>query len=408
MGHCSELNSKISPLLLFCTAIACVGASMSIGGYGIYVPLLAVLINIYLWNIVKKHNQKLDTNLIQLYIAYVFIFVLCTFFNGDGNVGRNSLITNYAVCIFIFLILGQTVKSWQAIDQIIGVFIFILIFNCLITIAQYYNYAIGWSLWFFINGTDAKFAEIAENISGSQIIGESFVFCPGIFSSQVLNGYFVSSLGVFGLLGSLNKTKAISRILYLTVTALTFFSLFIIQQRMAFILFLIIAGIIYYKRFPLLTIIVGVFIAIMYSIYGLELNETTIGRFSDLNDDTRDTLYTQGWEYVLAHLWTGGRLAFSEQMNLSVHNIFLNAFMYGGLFGGILIIIIYFKMCLGCLRLIFKNYVNNINPSSALAYSLLIYNLISLTHNNSLLTGDPIIWVLYALMMQTYNIKDER
>ena len=146
----------------------------------------------------------------------------------------------------------------------------------------------------------------------------------------------------------------------------------------------------------------------MYSIYGLELSETTVGRFSDLNDDTRDTLYTQGWEYVLAHLWTGGRLAFSEQMNLSVHNIFLNAFMYGGLFGGILIIIIYFKMCLGCLRLIFKNYVNNINPSSALAYSLLIYNLISLTHNNSLLTGDPIIWVLYALMMQTYNIKDER
>ncbi len=408
MGQYCEMNCKISPLLLFCTAVACVGASMSIGGYGIYVPLLVILMIIYLWNNIKAVNQNLSIFLIQLYTAYVFVFVVCSFFNGDGNEGRNSLIINYAVCIFIFLILGQSVRSWRAIDQIIGVLIFILIFDCLITIAQYYNLTIGWSLWFFINGTDSKFAEIAENISASQVIGQSFIFCPGIFSSQVLNGYIVSSLGALALFRSLNNSNVLIRISYLAVVALTFFSLFIIQQRMAFALFLIVAVTMYYKQFPRLTIVVGILMATMFVIYGLELSETTVGRLSDFNDETRDTLYTKGLEYVLTHILTGGRLAFSEQMNLSVHNIFLNAFMYGGILGGALIMIIYFKMCFRSFRLILKNYNNHINPASALAYSLLIYNLISLTHNNSLLTGDPIIWVLYALMMQTYNIKDER
>lgn len=79
--------------------------------------------------------------------------------------------------------------------------------------------------------------------------------------------------------------------------------------------------------------------------------------------------------------------------------------MYGGVFGAAIIITIYMRMCVSSIKPILKSLKNGITESVAFAYALLIYNIISLTHNNSLLTGDPIIWVLYGLMLLSLKFE---
>ena len=229
---------------------------------------------------------------------------------------------------------------------------------------------------------------------------------PGIFPSAVLNGYIVATLSVFGIYKYYVSRKRFEIIKSILIIGVLLYSAVIIQQRMAFLLVMLSYAAIIYTRNKILTVLLILVALASYLFYGdLNINEQQIGRLAKLSDGSREQLYTEGYNYVLNHLLFGGRVGFAEANRLSVHNVFLNAFMYGGLFGGILIIVIYMRMCYRCFVKIIGSFKGKLNQSVILAYALLIYNLISLTHNNSLLTGDPIIWVLYALMLISAKLE---
>lgn len=403
-------SSDLSYLLLFVIALICIGGSMSIGNYGVYLPIFLLVSIMFLWNLIKKRKNYLPTTLISIYAFYVLIFWVCTLFNGDDDLQRVSLTINYAISIIIYVLLSQQVKTVKSINQIINLLIFILFVNCIITLAQYYNVTASWGIWYLLNDVETiKQSQLIEKMAtGSQEVGQGYLFCPGIFPTQVYNGYIVSSLGIFTLYKSIRSAKLLPRIYYYMVLAIVVYSLFVIQQRAAFILFIGACSVVFYSRYKLLTILLLISFILVFCFSNYEVSEDKIGRFANMEDETRERLYATGIDYILNHMVFGGRKNYVNINNLSVHNIFLNAFLYGGILGAILIIAIYCKMIFSSVKIILKNIYQQITPTTAFAYALLIYNLISLTHNNSLLTGDPLIWILYALMLisvKRYNVS---
>ena len=400
-----KLNSYL-PIIY--VAVSAFGVSMSIAGYGVFLPLLMLIFLQYVIDRNQKRSEILETTDTKLYFAYIIIFVICSIFNGDGNFGRNSLLVNYFLSVLIYLVISMDIKSTEQINKICNTLLILLILNCVVTLLQYVNNPIGWSVWFYFNDaqTVRQVASIENMDAGTQMIGRGNLFYPGIFPSQVYNGYIVGSLATIALYKFRDAAKMGYIIIYGLVLLLIAYSLIVIQQRMAFFLFIIVlAAVLYYKSKPLTVVMVGI-IFVAYLLNGINVGEEQLGRLVDLDDKNRYILYSEGLEYVISHLWVGGRSEFMAAHSLSVHNVILNAFMYGGFFGAILIMIIYMRMCMKSLKIIIASFMgHSTGKTSMFAYALLIYNIISLTHNNSLLTGDPIIWVLYGLMLLSLKFE---
>lgn len=401
-------NFIIPPLLI---AFASFGASMSIGKYGIFVPLMVVLILFVTYDTTThKHPHINSCKDVKLYACYIVVFWLCSMCNGDGDFGRNSLTVSYIISILIFYYLSFNINTARKLQIITNVIITILFFNCLITIAQYHNNALGWGTWYIFNDAETvSQAQLVEKLNGSkaQMIGSDHAFCPGIFPSQVLNGYILASLGIIALFEALKSQRFVYRVVHSVIVASVLYALFVAQQRMAFFLFMIACVCINFTKYKYQTIIFAAIAATYFLTSEIDLSEDTIGRFANVEDKTREKLYETGINYIADHWLYGGRKAYLLINDLSIHNVFLNSFLYGGVMGAILICIIYVRMCIRCLKIILRNFSHPICPTVAFAYALLIYNLISLTHNNSLLTGDPIIWVLYALMLISSQFNNE-
>ena len=397
--------NKVLPIVY--VAIASFGVTISISGYGLFVLLLLVLVMQTILDLAKRQTCQIQIFDIRLYIVYIVLFYLCSFFNGDGDFGRNSLLISYLVCVLIYFTISKGIKRQCEINSILNVFLVLLMADCIITILQYNNSPLGWSIWYFFNdATTVKQAGMIEGMeTGSQVLGKNYLFCPGIFPSQVYNGYIVGSLSVIALYKLYRARTWYCKVFCALLVLVIIYSMVVIQQRMAFFLFIIAFATILYAKDRIFTISVVISLLIVYFLIGLEFGEEQLGRLVDMEDKNRQHLYSEGFDYIFSHLWVGGRQEFRAINRLSVHNVFLNAFMYGGIFGAAMIITIYMRMCASSIKLIIKGIKGKIKESVIFAYALLIYNIISLTHNNSLLTGDPIIWVLYGLMLLSLKFE---
>lgn len=408
MKYIQKIKDSL-PILFI--ALVSFGMTVSIGGYGLLVLLFFLLLLKSVNDLSGYKSQKLQVIDISTYFVYIIIFLVCTFFNGDGNLGRNSLLINYFVCILIYIVISKDIRSRIEIDKIATVLLILMISDCVITILQYNNNSLGWSVWYFFNDaqTIKQATMIAKLDTGSQILGKDYLFCPGIFPSVVYNGYIVGSLSPIALYKFYKAQTLTKKIISVLSVLLIVCSLIVIQQRMAFFLFVLAFVAMMFTRNKRQTILIAIGLLIVYLIYSFDIGAEQFGRLVDIEDKNREHLYANGFDYIFSHLWAGGRKEFIELNRLSVHNIFLNAFMYGGILGAALIITIYVRMCATSIKIILKSLKNRITESVAFAYALLIYNIISLTHNNSLLTGDPIIWVFYGLMLLSLKFeKNER
>lgn len=404
----NDIMSFIS-LILF-IIVGTIGGSYSIGQYGIFVILLLLLVYRTFYYYRKHFTIELSLIDIKLYSIYIIVFYICTLFNGDNDFGRNSLIINYLICILIYIIIGYEIPSKTKIKYIIYCLIGIALVDALISIAQFHNWAFAWGIWYAFNDAQTvKQAILIESMGNiDQAISFRNTFCPGIFPSSVYNGYIISALGFMSILNYNNAHNLKSKIINSIIVVIICYALFIVQQRMAFYVFMAASCFYFYSKNKTLFAIILVAGIWYFITYGLDFDTDSIGRLAETQDKSREHLYNVAIEYVKNHLWVGGRKDFITISRLSAHNIILNAFMYGGVIGALFIIIIYYRMCVICV----KQIINSINYEVsfsilAFAYSLLIYNLISLTHNNSLLTGEPIIWILYALLLVSIKYEKE-
>lgn len=351
---------------------------------------------------------------IKLYFLYVIVLFYVSLFNGDmanSSNGFVSLFMNYVGCFLIYFSIDYYIKDRKQIFFIVKILIFLISINALASHMQFINNPIGWGIWKIFNNGELNFVElVTEYVDKNDVdtnLGLSF--SAGIFPSPVTNGYYFAALGLLPLYYVANTIYSFRVRLFNLFLFMSFFiSLFEIQQRSAFFLFiiafLVVLIIMNMRRW---IYIGGILFCVLFVWLGID--DLDWGRIGELDLGGRSSLYSTGWHFVESHWFLGGRFTFLQMSDKSVHNLILNGIIYSGIIGLIIILIIFVRMLIKAVKIIIDS-KRTITMSiyTILAISLLVYNFMSFTHNTSLITGDLVIWFLYALMLKSYIIYTEK
>lgn len=377
-----------------------------LGGFTVSTIAFPIMLCHLMLNYNRVHEPNIRSTC-RWYLIYMIWFLFAGLVNGDfvKMSGSISLVINYLNCILVGMLISFLINKTKIFGNIIHLLVCVLVFNIVITILQFFNYEVGWSIWTALNPNINEIIEesmIQATQDSEQILG--FNFCPGLFQSAVSNGYFMASFGLLPLFLASKKGFPLKRILMYSMYLLSLVTLLIIQQRAAFYMFLILSVIILLATrksqkgfiFILFCVIISFSIAGEITLDLGRINETS------LKEDSRYDLFSDALNYISSNLMFGGRADFLAHAGKSAHNFILNALVYSGLIGTIILILIAGKMILQSIRSIVSD---NVSKSYSLffACALISYISISLFHNESLATGTPVLFILYGLLIVSEN-----
>lgn len=342
------------------------------------------------------------SNFIKLYGLYLIIAAFSSFLDYNFDNFFRDLVSQHFVamsCLGAFVVYYSKVGSFKSV---IFAFVVCGLLNSAVCWLQYIGNPIGYVIGsLFISESDlqaSRHMELLIEGNGSYLLG--------MRGDAVHNGYFMMIMPF--LLTYLYKMENVSRwlflkrILYIIILLQLFLVLFLIQERSC-ILFSGIVYILYLRnnfkylnssaKVSLLFFIPIIFVLIF--VYLLPYIDTFLdnSRYVTGNDDLRLGIISNTFEFISNNFLLGGMSSFLRQYTIHPHCILLNAFVETGIFGFIITLMLYFEQ-------IFCAYnLTKISGASLVIYAFIAYTLNSLLHNDSIITGDAIVWVLWGMVL---------
>ena len=162
-------------------------------------------------------------------------------------------------------------------------------------------------------------------------------------------------------------------------------------------------------RTKIIAIIAIVAVLISGNLSNNVLSDDEMGRLAVSNlstdDDARGSIWANAETYILDNLMWGGVTTFkSLNHGYAAHNFIYNAFIYAGLLGGIVVILLFIRIVIRAIRPVL-NPRRSSNEVFFISLALLCYLAQGMVHNASLITGDLHIWTLFALTICAQRIN---
>ena len=385
--------------------------SFQVGPFTIRVYATIIMMVVLAVNYLKNRNQSLIAPVsrteVNIYIAFLIVMSICLFLNGEFSEYDflKKLLAYHLPCIVAFFAISSIINSYQAIKHTIIVLCAILVFDEIITILQANGNAAAWGIGISLSPLDniSEQADSHEDFRGFSVI-------PGLFGGVVKNAFYLASLAPLSLT-LLNKKKSkINLLIVIALQILSLYAIFITQQRAAFYIYalsLLIFMFISAVKTPVLMII-GIMVGLFASTIIVDYIQTLdLGRLTDSYDTGRSVIYKQAFEFIPEHFMLGGPASFLKIAGLPAHNMFIDGIISAGIIGLILLVIYTFKT----LKKVFLSIYRYINKKSsvltvALSLALLSSTLYGFTHNTSILTGEPVLFILWALLLKSLSIDE--
>ena len=388
--------------LIYISAIVLCG-SINIGPISIRVIATSLMI-VYLLITHKKKNRvsDIDNSYIKLYLLFSLLMGLALLINGEFvefDFIKKFLAYNL-VSIIAFIAVSRFITSTNKLNLLIITLLSIIFVDSIITILQYNGNSIGWAIGYLFSDIDKSVSKIGDRDS---LLGISVT--PGIFGDVVKNAFYLAAVTPLGLclINSRynTKLKAFAIIVILCSCVATFMT----QQRaavaMLILILLLSIYILFRKRTILLLsiLLVSVLLFLSYSDFSFDFD---IGRLGDRNDQNREKLASDAIDFIIAHPMWGGPASFLEQTKLPAHNLVLDAYIYSGLFGFIIMMVLFIKTT----RRSIVTIINGMRKKND--YMIIIFSAASvlccmgygLLHNTSFLSGEVIVFILLAIMLK--------
>lgn len=345
-----------------------------------------------------KINEK-ELKLLGGYYLWVLFIGL---FNGlYDNIGLTIAMGRFLPSMLIPIFFLKYVKSKNAFHKILITLIIILCINCFVSILQGINHPLGWKIPMLFqnkNAMDNTLSFMDENYENS--IGKSVV--SGLFSTPVINGYFIAAFGILFPIPIILKRNIKSVILSFIIFLLSIVALFFIQQRSAFYIYALLSTIIliilFFKQrnyiLMLITLIMIIVVVMLSNNISIEW-----GRLADISDAGRDELRYNFHVFFSDNLILGNRSKFIELYGLTPHNLIAETFLLGGIIG--LLIYLCFIIVLA-IDLIKSLKSSDILITLTMLSTIIIIG-ISLTHSIGYHTG--LTLGMYAFTFNTLSKK---
>lgn len=377
----------------------------------VYMTVLMILFLLLKFSYVLKQLPK---TYILLYVMFMLFVGVATAFNGDMTLGEylKVVLSTFLVSIVAYYATGYFINNSRKLYIIYWALILVLLFTSVITILQYIGIPIGWIVGEFFAQADQDVIDKIENVSDLQenLLGVSFA--RGVFNHPVKNAMFIASISVLPLGGLINaNNNVLIRTLYTAIYIIATVACFMTQQRSAFYILVAVSVAIVFcatRRKMLLLLVCGmIFWAELPIIYDY-ISSDAVGRLSVLNltDGTgRNVLWYNARNFIYENILFGGPVKFMQMNNgLPPHNFFYSAFIYGGLFGGIIIICLFIKIIVYLVSKMKSNLCKS-NYTGILSASLFVFLVQGFFHNGSLVEGEVIILLLLSLILVSEKLK---
>ena len=360
---------------------------------GIITPRQLMVVIMFIVCVVEK-SIKIDKYW-WLYLVFLVCFGVSSFFTGYSDQFIRQLIGLFFASFVSYRSTIVMVEKYSAESTIIKTFIAIGLLDAVVTIGQFYNVPLAndFVSMMHFSGTDEWFTDYQRRVD--ILYG---VTIPGIVG-DVINGYLLSFVSIIALYNKENRIKIFNIILWVILMI----GSFCVQERSGFFAGLILSLFMVFKSLSasnrnIKAIIIPLFVVLVaigatYLFDALLASEMRYNIGGDMSN--RSTIYAKSWDFILQHPW-GGFFLLSD-LGTYPHNLFLNALVFGGWLGGIMIFIIlgmqFVKMLPLFIRPI-KGHNDYLRLVIALAYTAFTGN--SLLHNLSIVTGDATIWILWG------------
>lgn len=346
---------------------------------------------------------------IPLFYVFVFFFVIIGLTGGYAGDTMTKFIAYYFVSIVAYFATLLFVEKYEGTYYLIITLLILGICNSVVTLGNMFMMPWAKQITDILHVSNSE--DILQYVSNRENTDSMEGFAvPGIIN-DVGNGYFMSYMTILALYSKDRQIHLYNIALYV----LFLITLFFIQERSAFVAggvlsvyaifrILMMRGSGHAKKRIIVSfiLIVGAVI-LLPKAYDYMMSSSTryITAGFDYASD-RSSLNDKSMEF-LSNNPMGGFFDFYLQYHAYPHNLFFNALIYGGLIGGMCIFILLWKQ----VSLVFPTITRRISPYSyeLFLFSLMFiaYNLCSITHNQSVVTGDPTFWVLWGLCLTLYK-----
>lgn len=402
--------------VLFFIAVIAFG-SIAVGPYSLRVFLSVIMIVLLLF-FRKKTKWEIPFKYVGVYLLFLFFYGLALTMNGEFKTHGfiKQFLAFHLVCIIVYYACYTFVTSKRKMIITTRLLMGILVTTCIVTILQYNGSSLGWGIAVTFNSSGLT-DSIQENMlsSDGDFLGKSITV--GIFPYVFTNAMFIASTGVISLYGMLNKEKkTIEKVIYMFITLLAIVACFMTQQRAAFGLMILGIAVILllYGNKHVALLLLFVFVLLFFfnnSIFETLQNDERLGRFVEIlnlkDDESRKALREAAENFLDNHLLWGGPEKYQMLAGKASHNFFYNAFIYGGLFGGLTVLLLFTMMVFRSFMVI-KNGLRRDRLSPYFAVGLLIFLGCGFFHNASLVIGSSQIFILFSMMLVTERIENQQ
>lgn len=359
--------------------------------------------------VVLKKRIHIHNWAFPLYLLYICVAIICCVVNGDflTHAFWQSLYTYHLPCIAIALGLPFLVKDLDHVKLFVWSLIALYVINSIISFFQYTNSELAWAIATRLSGSAEEGAEkaIMYSESADNLLGYSVV--TGLFGFVVTNGYFLATY-IPIITHRMYDKKMINKIVSIAFLIFGGIAIFITQQRMAFLSFILYVGFFLWngvdRKWLLPTIFIGAIVFSYYGISNIEMGRLT----SDTNYDTRIQLVDYFFDFLGSGYWAfGGGEAYMKLYDRPQHNTFLSAWVGGGVFSFLVFSFLYFSLFRDCMSKILNLKKRRFNYPYTLSFSVasLIFLFYSLTHSAGVNSGSPMFWIVYTMMCISYPLE---
>lgn len=372
-----------------------IGQIPIIGG----INLLQITIILMLLLCYSIEKNFLFDKWLKWYACFVIFYFISAEFTGYESGFFRLLRSQLIGCYTLYYSTYVLLKHKVSLNYFIYPLVIIGILDSIVTISQAYGIPIQNPLLnYFVIDTDQE-----DLLSSNQnLLGLSI---SGLYSNPVFNGHYllVFCISSLFLLFSIKK-----KIQYIGIISSTFIliGLFFCQQRGGFFISLIVWLYLIYRyiskeiKSKYLTVIV-LSVGLLYAISHLMgFLESSDSRLLSESDSGREMLLRGSIDYYIEHPIIGGYAACVHLLGRPSHNLFVSAFLAGGLLGGITLICFIIKLTIIALKQVIMNDI--ISPISLLFIGLVAD---SLVHNTGFVEGEPATFVALVLLVYTKKIK---
>lgn len=333
------------------------------------------------------------------YLIFLIFWILSAIFEGTLGECLRNLAAQHCVSLVAYFSTVLIYSKYRNTDILINTLFICGIANSVINILQSFGEPVSMIIGSFFVDEDASahFKRLEEGVHDA--------YSLGLLGGAVPNGAFSMILPFIPMyyLYRGKNFNVLKRLFYWGIFCVFIVALFFIQQRSCMAIALLCLMIVFYKvglfKGRNLAIILVLIVPIaIFALKGFVESDTFLeSRYMyDDHEESRTSIYVKAVEFIIDNFFIGGLQTFRAITGYSPHNIVLNAFIYAGFLGGIIILYVYFSQ-------LYKAYRLRLNKGEiVLGWMFIAEMLNAFLHNASILTGDFLTWTLWAMIFMSY------